>query len=305
MRDLEGPKGLVFAIMRYALHDGPGLRTTVFLKGCPLSCQWCHNPESQSRLAQLMYSADRCVRCRDCVEACPRHAIVWKDGALVHDPSVCEGCGACAQACPSGARRLAGRPMSASELLKIVSRDIPFFDESGGGVTFSGGEPLMQADFLEAALDACRESAIRTAVDTCGYAPKEVLARISRKADLFLYDLKALDGATHRRFVGVGNELILENLAFLAREHDAVIVRIPIVPGVNGDDHTVERTAELLVRLGLRRVDLLPYHQIGMEKYERLQNGARPRAFEPPPVARMEEIAERFRREGLSVRIGG
>ena len=305
MLDSDGPRGLVSAVMRYAVHDGPGLRTTVFLKGCPLSCQWCHNPESQSSSAELMYSEDRCVRCGDCVAACPHHAMEWRDGRPLHDRSACQTCGRCAEACPSGARQLLGRTMSVPELVKAVSRDVPFFEESGGGVTFSGGEPLWQAEFLEAALEACRANGIQTAVDTCGHAPSETLRRISQKTDLFLYDLKVMDPGRHRELAGVDNRLILRNLALLAREKAAIVVRIPVVPTVNDTPEEVGQALRFLRELGLRDVALLPYHQIGMEKYERLQAATQARRFEPPTPARMEELADRFRSEGFAVRIGG
>ena len=299
------PQGLVFSIMRFAVHDGPGVRTTVFLKGCPLSCQWCHNPESQSARAEIMYSEDRCVRCGDCVKACPHQAIEWRDDRPVHHPEICQACGRCAEACPSGARQLVGRFMSVPELLRAVSRDVPFYEESGGGVTFSGGEPLLQAEFLEAALEACKADSISTAVDTCGHAPSETLRRISRKTDLFLYDLKVIDPARHRELAGVDNQLILRNLAMLAGEGCAVVVRIPVVPGVNDTREEVDQALRFLGDLGLREVALLPYHQIGMEKYERLRAPDRARRFEPPTPAQMEELAQRYRKEGFAVQIGG
>lgn len=195
--------------------------------------------------------------------------------------------------------------MSVSELLKVVERDAIFFDESGGGVTFSGGEPLSQAVFLEAVLDSCREAGIHTAVDTCGFALTDTMLRISRKADLFLFDLKVLDAAKHRQVTGVSNDLILDNLSLLARQRIPVIVRIPVVPTVNDDDENVNGTLRFLAALGLFRVDLLPYHQIGIEKYDRLQLPERRQEFRMPTAERMEAMANQFKAEGFSVRIGG
>lgn len=300
----ETLKALVFNIMRYSVHDGPGLRTTVFLKGCPLSCQWCHNPESQSRLPELMFTADRCVRCGDCVPACPAKAIQWQDGPI-RNGKLCTGCGACVDACAAGARQLAGHWMTVPELLQTVSRDVIFFDQSGGGVTFSGGEPLSHPKFLEAILDACRASGIRTAVDTSGYAPRKVVESVSSKTDLFLFDLKVVDPVKHKQVTGVRNDLILENLSFLARENVPVIIRIPIVPTVNDDDANIDASIGLLSGLGLRQVDLLAYHRIGVEKYERLQVREGFKEFPAPSAERMESIAERFKNAGFTVRIGG
>lgn len=296
--------GLVFSVMRFSLHDGPGIRTTVFLKGCPLRCEWCHNPESQVSLPEIMFAAERCIRCGDCVEACPEHAIEWNDGPIRH-AEACRRCGRCAEACLSGARQFIGKQMLVPELVKVICRDLVFFDESGGGVTFSGGEPLMQPDFLETALEACGRKGIHRVVDTCGYAAKDVLLRISRNVDLFLYDLKLMDPAKHRQFTGVSNELILENLATLAEGSVPLRVRIPLVPGVNDDDQNVAESLRFLAGLGLRQVELLPYHNIGKEKYARLQLQYRMEEVAPPGTERMEEIADLFRSEGFAVHSGG
>ncbi len=299
-RDISG---LIFSIMRFSLHDGPGIRTTVFFKGCPLRSHWCHNPESQVPLPEIMFAAERCLGCGDCAEACPEQAIEWQDGPLRH-LQVCRRCGSCAEACLSGATQLLGEQITVPELLRAICRDLVFYEESGGGVTFSGGEPLMQAEFLQAALDACAQEGIHRVVDTCGYAPADVLVRISQNVDLFLYDLKVMDVAKHRAFAGVSNELILENLATLARSHIPVRVRLPLVPGVNDDQRNLVDSLSFLGRLGLYEVDLLAYHHLGSEKYVRLQREYRMDKLTPPGAERMEEIADEFRRQGFSVRIG-
>lgn len=298
------PSGLVFNLMRFALHDGPGIRTTVFLKGCPLSCWWCHNPESQSCEPEVMYAAGRCITCRDCCDACSHGALHWDNGP-VRDPSLCLLCGDCAEACPAEARRLIGKRMTVPELLNLLRRDCVFFDESGGGVTFSGGEPLAQPEFVIAALEACKAHGISTVVDTCGFAPSETVRRVARYTDLFLYDLKLMDDTRHCNYAGVSNVLILENLALVAREHGNVIVRIPVIPGVNDDDGNIEESLRFLEDLGLRTVNLLPYHQAGVEKYNRLQAAYRLEEMKPSSPERTKELAARLESRGFEVRIGG
>jgi len=296
--------GLIFNVMRFALNDGAGIRTTVFLKGCPLNCRWCHNPESQSYSPEILYSIDRCLRCRDCCEACESGALLWEDGP-VRDSSRCTLCEKCIEACPAEARKLIGKHISVQELMDVISRDQVFYEQSQGGITFSGGEPLAQAEFLELALQACQAKGFRTAVDTSGYATPAVLRRIAKVTDEFLFDLKMMDDSKHRWFVGVSNEIILRNLAFLAREHPNVKVRIPVIPGVNDDAVNLEESCRFLERLGLRAVDLLPYHEIGVEKYKRMGTAYDMDSIKPPNADRMMEIAAEYAARGFEVSIGG
>jgi pyruvate formate lyase activating enzyme len=302
--EAQAPSGLIFNVMRFALHDGPGIRTTVFMKGCPLACWWCHNPESQASEAEVTYSAESCIVCRECCDACDHGALHW-DGSPAHDSSRCELCGECAKACPTEARRLIGRRISVAELMNLVRRDVLFFDESAGGVTFSGGEPLAQPHFLEAALKQCKAEDISTVVDTCGYASSDTVLRIAQYTDLFLYDLKLMDAARHRDYTGVSNEPILANLSLVAQRHGRLIVRIPIIPGVNDDESNITASIRFLAATALREVHLLPYHRAAAGKYYRLQSIYRMEDVVPPSSEQVSEIANRFSREGFEVHIGG
>jgi pyruvate formate lyase activating enzyme len=298
------PGGLLFDIMRYALHDGPGIRTTVFFKGCPLSCWWCHNPEGQSPKPNLMYFENRCLGCGDCIAACPHGAVVRLNG-VIRTTSACQVCGTCAEACPSGARRVAGRRMTVSEAMREIERDLIFWEESGGGVTFSGGEPLAQPRFLDSLLDACREKRINTVVETCGLAEMEVVLELSEKVGLFLYDLKILDPVKHKKYTGVPNDSILANLEALAQRNKPVVVRFPIIPEINDDRENVRQMIALLSRLRLSRIHLLPYHQTGTEKYKRLGLGFRLEDVKAPPASLVATIAGEFERAGFKVKVGG
>jgi pyruvate formate lyase activating enzyme len=298
------PAGLVFDIQRYALHDGPGIRSTVFFKGCPLSCWWCHNPEGQSPKPSLMFFESRCIGCGDCIHACPQGAVVRSNGAI-HTTSACQACGTCADACPSGARKVAGRRMTVSEVMREIESDLIFWDESGGGVTFSGGEPLGQPRFLAALLEACREKRIDTAVETCGLAKLDALLELSDKVGLFLYDLKILDPVKHKKYTGVPNDSILANLEALAQRNKPVVVRFPVVPGINDDSANIRQMAALLTRLHLGQIHLLPYHETGSEKYKRLGLGFRLDDVKAPSPSSVAKIAGEFEKAGFKVKVGG
>jgi pyruvate formate lyase activating enzyme len=295
------PEGLVFNIMRFSLHDGPGIRTTVFLKGCPLHCRWCHNPESQSCEPELHYFDERCIHCGDCVVACPHGAL---DAQLYNRSELCLRCGQCVEACPSGARQIVGCWMTVEEVLAEVLKDEVFYEESGGGITISGGEPLQQADFVEALLAACKARRLHTVLDTCGFASPDVLRRVGKHVDLFLYDLKLMNSEKHLRLTGVNNELILQNLAMLAQGGNTIRVRVPILPGFNDDEENLDALSTYLTPLGIREIDLLPYHELGNDKYRRMNLSSGMENVVPPTSAEMETIAARLRRGGFRVRIG-
>ena len=304
-------RGTVFNVMRYSVRDGPGLRTTVFLKGCPLRCRWCHNPESQAAGREVVFREERCIACGDCAEACPEGAIAASPGEKPGQVGRCLACGACVEACVAEARQAIGRELTTDALMEEVRKDVAFFEESGGGVTFSGGEPLAQPDFLEAILEACRGEGIHTAVDTSGAVPYELLERILPHVDLFLYDLKLMDEARHRRETGASNRPILENLRRLARAGRRITIRFPVVPGINDDDDNIAATGRFVASLnGVRDVQLLPYHKTGEGKYGLLKRRGRERIggdeppLEPPEPETLGRVATGLERFGLRVSTG-
>ncbi len=298
--------GLVFDIKKYSIHDGPGIRTTVFFKGCPLSCWWCHNPESQSSRHEVMLHDNRCIRCGACVDACPHHAVAWIDGEPITDRAVCERCGSCLDGCYAEARQIVGREMTVEQVMAEIVPDTAFYDESRGGVTFSGGEPLLQRDFLLALLQACRTRELHTVVDTSGFAAWDTIDQIRSLTDLFLYDLKLIDDERHREYTGVTNQPILRNLQDLSALGHSIVIRIPIVPGLNDDEEPIRQMAEFIAALPNRHpIELLPYHHIAIDKYLRLGKTYRLFEVRRPDTGRMEEIAQQLQQFDLPVTIGG
>lgn len=297
--------GLLFNVQRFSLHDGPGIRTTFFLKGCPLACRWCHNPEGRTAVPEVVVAADRCIGCAACVDACPLGLPSGIGGGWARPRELCEACGRCVEACPTGARQLAGRSLTVGDVLAQGLRDRVFYARSGGGVTFSGGEPLRQPDFVLPALEGFRKHAVHTAVDTCGLVDREVLLDAAGRADLFLYDLKHMDDARHREWVGASNATVLSNLEALSRAGAAIWVRVPVIPGVNDDPDNLAGTAALAARLpGVERVSLLPYHRLGSDKRARIGAEAAPVIGEPAAEL-MRSAAAVFEAAGLHTTIGG
>ncbi len=265
-------RGIVFDIEHYGVHDGPGIRTVVFLKGCPLKCPWCCNPESQCFAPELRHTAARCRRCFACQKSCPNGAVQATEHGPVFDRTACRACSApCIDACPQAALAMVGEPMTADRVMARIAADKAFYDNSGGGVTFSGGEPFAQPAFLEELLKQSKSLGIHTAIETCGHADPAAVARCRPLVDLFLYDVKLVDCGRHERLTGIGNRLVLENLRSLARQAPGKVrVRVPLVPGCTDDAANLEGIAALVRSLGIDKVELMPYHALGADKYQSL-----------------------------------
>ena len=296
--------GIIFDIKRFSIHDGPGIRTTAFLKGCPLACQWCHNPESQSFQPELIFRPDRCLVCGECVIACPTGSIRMEEGRILQDRDTCQVCGDCVSVCYPGARELIGYSTTPTALVEELARDRVFYEESGGGVTFSGGEPLAQPDFLEECLSLCRDAGLRTALDTCGAAPWEELERQLPYLDLVLYDLKLFDDDLHQDYTGFSNQGILENFQRLVETGVEVRVRRPVIPGVNDSREEIEKLGEYLANyIGKIGIDLLPYHGLSADKYLRL--GREEGSWESPSQEVQQRITTQLEVIGFEVCWGG
>lgn len=299
---MDQSSGTVFDIRKYSVHDGPGIRTTVFLKGCPLDCWWCHNPESQSPAPEPMLRPNLCIACDACLEACAQSAITRTADGLTWDRQACIRCGDCAEACLTGAREMAGQTMTVDAVLAEVERDRLFYEESGGGVTFSGGEPLLQGHFLLALLRACREHELHTALDTSGFAAWELFQQALPYTNLVLYDLKHTDPARHRQVTGVPLEPILRNLRRLAESGVPLWLRVPLVPGINDDEANLHRLGALAAGLpNLQRVSLLAYHPTAAGKYTRLGRPYRLPETLAPTAEQMAAAAALLRGYGVVV----
>jgi pyruvate formate lyase activating enzyme len=296
--------GTIFDIKKYSINDGPGIRTTIFFSGCPLSCLWCHNPESQSLEPELLYRAGRCLLCGDCIQACPEGAISLDthSDTIITDRQKCTRCQTCVTTCYSGAREFPGHRMTVQEVMADIEREIPFYDESHGGATFSGGEPLMQPTFLSALLKACRAQEIHTVVDTSGFANWKVFEQIHDDVDLFLYDLKHMNRIRHREVTGVPNDVILENLRRLNSAGSKCIVRIPLVPGINDDEKNLVESGMFLASLPyIQSVEVMGYHDIAQAKYEALGRDYALIGTKAPSEDAMQNAAEVLRSYGLNV----
>lgn len=333
-------QALVFNVQRYSIHDGPGIRTTVFLKGCPLHCLWCHNPEAWSGRVEFGFFPERCLGCLECTRACPHGVHTFEDGKRVLHRELCTGEGKCADVCYAEAIERLGYPLTVEEAVARAERDRPFYETSKGGVTISGGEPLRQAEFTTAFLAECQARGLHTALDTCGYAPWPALAAAASHADLVLYDLKHMDSAAHRALTGVPNELILENLArlYALRGPERIWVRYPFIPGRNDQPENYQAMGEFLGKLQAGaawavtpaaavaagyalpgapsgaaarpgrvplRVDLLPYHQLGQSKYRKLGRTYPLDGLKPPERPALEAAAAVLLEHGLAPHVGG
>jgi len=298
-------EGVVGNIQKFSIHDGPGIRSTLFIKGCPLICAWCHNPESISFEVQTIWQQDRCLGCGDCLSACPAQALRINESDIARDKSICRNCGECAEACPALAWKRHGYRRGTAEVITDILKDRAFYESSGGGVTLSGGEPLCQPEFSLEALSLLKYQGIHAALDTSGHASWEILERFVPLTDLFLYDIKHLDTVKHRQYMGVDNDLILSNLEKLASRAKEIWVRIPIVPGVNDDEEHILAVGDLIKRLGIKRVHLLPYHGLAENKYRKLDMTYTLGSLEPPSAEKMQQLHNILQEQHLEVHIGG
>ncbi len=323
---------VIFNIQRFSLHDGPGIRTTVFFKGCPLKCRWCHNPESLNNRIEVLHNKDKCSLCGECVKRCPKSAVCIIDEVVETDMSKCSLCGECSYYCINGLREITGKEYSVDELMQIILKDRIFFEESGGGVTLSGGEPVMQIDFIEELLKRLKLENIHTAVDTSGIMPFEYYSRIYKYTDLFLYDIKLVDEDKHKLFTGCSNDNIIDNLKKLSDLYSAanvepssestladnnhnlynntdvhigINIRLPIIEGVNADDEHIDKVIELINGLGIKNINLLPYHNISEHKYKNLNMKYESAGMSVPSDEKMNSFKNKLESKGYVVKISG
>ncbi len=298
-------KGIVTNIQRFSIHDGPGIRTTVFLKGCNLRCFWCHNPETLEPRPELQLYFSRCIACGACFVRCPHGAHAMDNGQRVFYRDLCQGCGLCAETCYAEALVIAGEEKTTDEVVEEVLRDRPFYETSNGGVTLSGGEPLLQRDFSYAILERCREQGVHTAIETAANFPWERIASILPVTDLVMMDIKLLDSEKHRECTGVSNERILANAVRLGQQAQPLIVRTPVVPGVNDTSEEIAAIAEFVAELpNLLYYELLPFHPMASGKYDSLDKPYRARDLKRPPREQMDALVRVAESFGISAKHG-
>ena len=300
---------LIFDIKRYAINDGPGIRTTLFIKGCPLCCVWCHNPESWTETRQLLYKPSRCLGCRSCVNSCPNHALEWGEKGIVNRRDACSLCGRCAEECPTMALEICGREWTLEALMTEIEKEREVMEESGGGVTICGGEPLMHPQYTLQLLRELRRRGFHRTVDTSLYARQQVVAQVAEECELMLVDLKLMDSEKHRLLTGVPNQLILDNIRWLAESRYDFCIRIPLIEGVNADDENIRKTGVFLDSLPWKKpvIHLLPYHDVGKDKHQRMWSVFNPKGYRmsTPSEETLHHCSTLLTSFGMKVVIGG
>lgn len=299
---------LVINIQKCSIHDGPGIRTTIFFKGCPLKCTWCHNPESQKYTKEVLYNQEKCTQCNSCMNNCPNHAIYKENNRIYLHKEKCEFCETCLDYCLNNAREIVGKTYTVNQLVHEIEKDMIFYEESNGGVTLSGGE-VMTSDisFIKQILKSCKDKGIHTTIDTCGFTSFENFKEILPYTDLFLYDVKLIDNEKHLLVTGVDNKLILDNLERLSKEDVSITIRIPLIEGVNVDKDNTEiiKIIQFLLPLNIKHINLLPYHDIGVYKYRKLNKKYYGTEFKAPSEEKLKEISSLFENNNFIIKIGG
>ena len=293
-------KGITFNIQKFSIHDGPGIRTTVFFKGCPLRCEWCSNPESQIKNVQILHDQSKCSYCLSCVAACPNGAITHEDNKIIINEGKCVGCLTCVNLCPNRALSYEGDYQTIEEIVDICMQDIDFYEESGGGVTISGGEGMSQPNFLKKLIAELKKNSVHVAIETTGYVKKETFEELARELDLLLFDVKHYDREKHYNGTKVYNDLIVENLKWAIDNGIEVLPRIPVIPDFNDSLEDAEGLAKLLVEVGAKKVQLLPFHQFGEKKYELLNRNYKYKNKKALYPEDLEEYQKIFEDKGLN-----